>query len=210
MSLQNIAQVTYVEGIEKLLKEGPTRFVILALTLDTTPLSTKIYIRKWLKATSKKFPNILFLYFCAKDDDLGKMNLLPEDTKDYPYIYHIVDTKNILVKVDGANPSTIVESFSQVEKHYIKDLEKSLSNENNDDEITNDDNDENNNEQNSENNNKKNEDMKKIMLKQREIQQNNKLEQKKLMEKVNVLNECADKFRKKFLKDIKKRKLEES
>ena len=55
----------------------------------------------------------------------------------------------------------------------------------------------------------KNDNMTKLMLKQREILQNNQLEQKKLVEKVEILNTSADKFRKKFLKDIKKRKLEE-
>ena len=219
MSLQNIAEVTHVEGIEKLLKNSFTRFVILAFTLKSTPNDTKIYIRKWLKETSKKFSNILFLYFCADKKDLGKMNLLPDDDSGYPFIYHIVDVKNILVKVNNANSETIIDSFNQVKGYYIKDLEDALAKENNEDEeISDNECDEANEEIKGKENNKepvkdeneiKNDNMTKLMLKQREILQNNQLEQKKLVEKVEILNTSADKFRKKFLKDIKKRKLEE-
>jgi len=228
MSLQNIAEVTHVEGIESLLKNSPTRFIILACTLKSTPNDTKIYIRKWLKTTSKKFSNILFLYFCASTKDLGKMSLLPDDVNGYPFIYHIVDVKNILVKVNNANSETIRDSFDQVKEYYIKDMEDSLVKGNNEDEEISDNecddanegiksNKEDNTEDNTEDIKEnikgseelKNDNMAKLILKQREMLQNSQTEQKKLVEKVEILNTSAEKFRKKFLKDIKKRKLDE-
>ena len=143
------------------------------------------------------------------------MNLLPSDESGYPYVYHIVDVKNILVKVNNANSEIILNSFDQVKKYYIEDLENTLAKDNNEDEeISNNECDDANTET-KENNNEdgennktgielKNNNMEKLMLKQREILQNNQLEQKKLVEKVEILNVSAEKFRTKFLKDIKK------
>ena len=124
MELSNIKHIKYVDGIEILLKSNPNKFVIMGITLETTPDDMKIFIRKWLKILSKKFPNILFLYFCASKDDLGKFTILSEDILKYPMIIHIYNINNICCLVTNADPNSINDAFLKMKDYYLKDLEK--------------------------------------------------------------------------------------
>jgi hypothetical protein len=205
MGLSNIVETKHSQGIEILLKGNKSRFTILGVVLDTTPKIQKIYIRKWLKRMSKKYSNILFIYHCVSESELGNMTLLIEDKNKYPLVYHIVDVSNIIIRIENANDEAINSSFEQVKGYYIQDMQQKELN-NNDDEITDDNNE-------SDKSYKESQiktDKEKIILKRKESKFDKQLEKNKLEEKVELLNEHAEEFKKDFLTDIKERKLMES
>jgi hypothetical protein len=115
MSYKNLAEINYVDGILKLLQNNKLQVAILVITLDTTPDNIKIYMRRWLKNKSKEFPNILFLYFCANSNDIKESNLslISKNINGYPYVYHILNAKKILVEVENANIETIKQTGSK-------------------------------------------------------------------------------------------------
>ena len=205
MGLSNIVETKHSQGIEILLKGNKSRFTILGVVLDTTPKIQKIYIRKWLKRMSKKYSNILFIYHCVSESELGNMTLLIEDKNKYPLVYHIVDVSNIIIRIENANDEAINSSFEQVKGYYIQDMQQKELN-NNDYEITDDNNE-------SDKSYKESQiktDKEKIILKRKESKFDKQLEKNKLEEKVELLNEHAEEFKKDFLTDIKERKLMES
>jgi hypothetical protein len=210
MSYKNLAEINYVGGILKLLQNNPSRFAILAITFESTPDNMKIYMRRWLKQKSKEFPNIMFAYFCADKNDVktSNLDLISKDIGGYPYVYHIVDTKKILVKVENVDVESINSSFDTVKHYYIKDLQ-----EHKDDEIS--DNECDNSEYtkksstvivNNEIDGLNKMDTNKPVVFEQKQPVDKKLEQVKLLEKMQIMDIHSKKFMEKFTKDLKKRK----
>ena len=121
MSICNIYEVTTLEDLKSLMESNVT--VILGLTCSNTPNSTKAMIRKFLKRKSEKFHLITFIYMHVSDDhrNTGSLNILKGDN--YPKVYHIRNNNQVLVSVEDADYEGIYESFNQVEKYYIKEME---------------------------------------------------------------------------------------
>ena len=221
MTRQNIWEIVTVNDLVKILKEHENKFVIVGLTLQTTPDDMIKTIKKFLKDYSKIYKNITFLYLNVLDKDLGRINILKKDKSEYPFVYHIYNTSDIFVSVNRVNKQTLYESMYAVEKYYKKDLENylsSLSNEKSNNVIINNNLPFNNNLNNDQlNNNKNDEDYNENQ--EQERQQINDLQneetQQKVLEHENLLNRIVifeDKKKihnLKFLEDIQKRKKEE-
>jgi hypothetical protein len=212
MELSNIKQVQHADSIPKLLKSFPGRFAIIGVTLQDTSNDSKIYIRKWLKEHSKHFPNILFIYLCAHDEELGKLSILKEDRDEYPYVYHICDTNKVCGYANNAEPETINELFSKMNDYYVKDREyflesmdknKEQDNDNQDDEIS-----ENNTNEDT-NTNSNNDNVNNELKKKKENIANRRMTEKRKLDKLLILSKYSEKFKKDFLKDIKRRKIQE-
>jgi hypothetical protein len=204
----NIWEVVCLSDLIKILKESSQQFVILGIVLESTPKSLQTYIKKFLKEKAPKFPNMKFLYFKATQKDLGKISLLDKDEKLYPYIFHVYDTSNIFIKVNSANPQTIVEAFNAGEQYYLKNLEEFINLKK---EVLN------NNSQNASNNTssvKKNDSPNlnqevNINTDDWAKQQSEMDTQQKLIEKIVTLQQRAKDFNIELLKDIQQRKEEE-
>jgi hypothetical protein len=125
---QNIWEIISLNDMVRILKESPKKFVIIGITLQSTPDSTSKMIKKFLKQKSKLYPNITFLYFKAKDSDLGRISLLDKNKEQYPYVYHVYDTSQIFVSVNIANEETTYQAFSEVEDYYKADKDVYLKN----------------------------------------------------------------------------------
>lgn len=210
MSYENLVEISYVGGILKLLQNNTSRFAILVITLESTPENVKVYTRRWLKTKSKQFPNIMFAYFCANKNDVktSNLDLISKDVNGYPYVYHIVDTKKIFVKVENTTSESINSSFDAVKHYYIKDLQEFRK----DDEISENECD------NSEYTKKsstvtvnneiggfeQNRNAGTPVLEQKPLDK--KLEQLKLIEKMKIMDMHSKKFMTKFTKDLEKRK----
>ena len=211
MSYKNLAEVHYAGGILKLLRNNTTRFAILVVTLESTPDVVKVTFRRWLKTKSKQFSNVLFIYFCASTNDIkdSELNLLSKNVDGFPYVYHLVDAKHILVEVENANNETINSSFDEVKHHYIKDLQEQKK----DEEISDNECDK------SEYADKKGNNIPSgnsqintgniAIPDQKTILMNKKLEQSKLLEKIKLMDDRSKKFMVKFMKDLKNRKKSE-
>ena len=217
----NIWEVVCVSDLIKILKASPQQFIIIGIVLESTPKELQSTIKRFLKSKAKDFPNMKFLFFKAGQKDLGKISFLEKDETQYPFIYHIFDTSNIFIKVNCANQSTILESFNAGEQYYIKDLERFISE--NNQERTQQDNLEDNQERNPEDNNQegnketKNLQNKKIIKNIPEVnheewklQQTEMETQQKTIEKIITLQQRGKDFNVEILKDIKQRKIEES
>ena len=218
---QNIWEIISLNDMVRILKESPKKFVIIGITLQSTPDSTSKMIKKFLKQKSKLYPNITFLYFKAKDSDLGRISLLDKNKEQYPYVYHVYDTSQIFVSVNIANEETTYQAFSEVEDYYKADKDVYLKNLYNSDTSKNininknllnpNPNPNNNLNENTNSNVNSNENL--IEAEPDEQveaeQQRQMIEQKKMLEKILLLQKHAKDFNIKFLGVIQDRKKRE-
>jgi hypothetical protein len=224
----NIWEVVCVSDLIKILKASPQQFIIVGIVLESTPKELQTTIKRFLKSKAKVFPNMKFLFFKAAQKDLGKISFLDKDETQYPFIYHIYDTSNIFIKVNCANQGTIMEAFKAGEQYYKKDLERFITENNNQQENNNNnDNNDNHNDNNDNNDNRKSKGSQSqsqplqpsqlSQLSQPEVnheewrlQQTELESQQKSIEKIITLQQRAKDFNVELLKDIKQRKIEES
>ncbi len=124
----NIWEIVALNDLVKILKDNEKKFVIVAITLNTTPANIVKAIKKFLKQYAKLYENLTFLYYEAEMKDLGRINLLNKNVDEYPFVYHIYNTSEIFVSINRANETSIYEAFGEVEEYYKKDLQQYLSN----------------------------------------------------------------------------------
>jgi len=223
---QNIWEIVTVTDLIKILKEHEQKFVIIAITLQNTPIEIIKILKKFLKDYSKKYKNITFLYFNVADKDLGRISLLNKDKSEYPFLYHIYDVKNIFVSVNRVNKNTLYESMYAVEKYYQQNeynITNNMDNQNNDNDNNNNnnnnnnvnnDNDNHNNDNNNDNNmnndnNYTNIDEDNMVLNNNEETQRKVIEHEKLLNRIYLFEEKKKKHNRDFLEDIQKRKKKE-
>ncbi len=205
----NIWEIVTVNDLIKILKENENKFVIVAITLESTPQNIIKSIKKFLKKYAKIYENLTFLYYQANMKDLGRSSLLVKNPDEYPFVYHVYNTKDIFVSVNRANENTIYEAFTAVEEYYKKDLQAFLLNKN-----------ENENNINVNNHNDK-EDKSNIQINQTNMNANleiderqadmdrRALEHQKLLDRIVLFEEKKKDYNIKFLGDIQKRKKDE-
>ena len=206
----NIWEIVTLTDLIKILKENENKFVIVAITLESTPQPIIKSIKKFLKKYAKIYENLTFLYYRANDKDLGRSSLLVKNPDEYPFVYHVYNTKDIFVSVNRANETTIYEAFTAVEEYYKKDLQAFLINKG-----------EVNTNQNTNQNNDDKEDKSNIQINQNNMNSNleaderqadmdrRALEHKKLLDKLIIFEEKKKDYNIKFLGDIQKRKKDE-
>lgn len=218
MTRQNIWEIVTVNDLVKILKEHENKFVIIGLTLQSTPVDMIKIIKKFLKDYSKIYKNITFLYLNVLDRDLGRINIIKKDKSEYPFVYHIYNTSDIFVSVNRVNKQTLYESMYAVEKYYKKDLENylsNLSNEKSNNVIINNNlaftNQPNTNQPNNDGNEEydENQEQQQINDLQNEETQQKVLEHENLLNRIVVFEEKKKIHNLKFLEDIQKRKKEE-
>lgn len=170
----NIFEVKNLEDLKTLMETNVT--IILGLTSDKNDNNTKVMIKKFLKRKSEQFPIITFIYMYVSEDykNNASLNILKGDN--YPKIYHIRNNNQILVSVEDADYESIYESFSQVEKYYLKEMENFKNNEHTNTSIVSD------------------------------YHIDPKIEQQKRLEKLVCLNNRYDNMKIDLIKEIKRRK----
>jgi ribosomal protein L30E len=206
----NIWEIVTLTDLIKILKENENKFVIVAITLESTPQNIIKSIKKFLKKYAKIYENLTFLYYQANIKDLGRSSLLVKNPDEYPFVYHVYNTKDIFVSVNRANETTIYEAFTAVEEYYKKDLQAFLLNKN-----------ENNTNNTNINNDNDKEDKSNIQINQTSMNANlevderqadmdrRALEHQKLLDKIVLFEEKKKDYNIKFLGDIQKRKKDE-
>jgi hypothetical protein len=122
----NIWEVVCVKDLSKILKESPNKFVIIGLVLDVNEKKIQSYIKKFLKEKSQIYPNMTFVFYKVTKKDFNKISLISDEPEEYPIIYSIFDSENVFVKVNMAEPATIIESFNAVKSYYDDDHIKYL------------------------------------------------------------------------------------
>jgi hypothetical protein len=199
----NIWEIVTLTDLIKILKENENKFVIVAITLESTPQNIIKTIKKFLKTYAKIYENLTFLYYRASDKDLGRSSLLIKNPDEYPFVYHVYNTKDIFVSVNRANETTIYEAFTAVEEYYKKDLQAYLINKSNP--VNNDDSKNKSSIQINQNNMNANLE---IDEQQAEIDRRT-LEHQKLLDRIVLFEEKKKDYNIKFLGDIQKRKKDE-
>lgn len=213
---KNLWQVVNRDDLLYHLKNGTDRIIVLTLTLIDTDESIKTMLRKYIKRRSEQYPNIIFIYYAVRKEDIGKVGtLVPRDLNYYPVMYHIYNIKKLLWVIPSIDKSQekfneIDESFTKLDEYYSEfdpNLQKKMSddeynqslhkNDNNNDD-NNDDSNDNNNDSNNDNNNVNknniNNMMKNIMNNTNNIlktQQNNKSEK---IDKLTERKKLAEKI----------------
>ena len=123
----NIWEIVTLNDLVKILKSSEKKFVIVAITLDSTPKNIIKALKKFLVHYAEIYKNLTFLYYKADKKDLGRISFLSKNEDEYPFVYHIYDTSEIFVSVNRANGDSILEAFNAVEEYYKKDLNSYLS-----------------------------------------------------------------------------------
>jgi ribosomal protein L30E len=199
----NLWEIVTLNDLVKILKESENKFVIVSITLDSTPKNIVKIIKKFLKHYSKLYENLTFLYYKAELKDLGRISLLNKNVDEYPFIYHIYNTSEIFVSVNRANGDSMLEAFNAVEEYYKTDLQKYLTDKSDktDKSIKTDK---------TESNIIINNQTDKLKQDEIEAEMNRKaLEHQKLLERLSIYEKKKEQFNTKFLEDIKRRKKEE-
>jgi len=146
MSKQNIFEVTNISDLKNILKNNLT--VVIGLVLKDTSGLLKVIIRRFLKRKSESFPLLTFVYMDVLDEHIEHLHKMFKCVKeDYPKIFHIRDSVNILVDVFNADEVKIYESFAAVEPYYLNEMVEN----NNSNNINNNSNNDNNNNSNNDN-----------------------------------------------------------
>jgi hypothetical protein len=182
--MSNIFEVKNLEDLKTLMESNIT--VILGLTCNSTDSKTKVMIRKFLKRKSEKFSLITFIYMNVSEEyrQKGSLNILKGDN--YPKVYHIRNSNQVLVSVEDADYEGIYESFNQVEKYYLQEMKEFKNKEVLD---------------NGE---------KKIQVLEPEQYIDPKIEKQKQLEKLVYLNSRYDNMKLDLIKEIRRRKKLES
>lgn len=212
---QNIWEIVNLNDLVKILKDSPKKFVIVGITLTSTPQRVSKMIKKFLKTKSKLYQNMTFLYYTAKDSDLGRISLLVKDKDQYPFIYHVYDTSHIFVSVNVANEETTYKAFTDVEEYYKKDKENYIHSDNQNNNINTNLIHNQHEQKNEQKNEQKHEEQQE--LNQEDIpesdpeaeQQRQIIEQKMMLEKILLLQKHAKDYNIKFLSIIQDRKKRE-
>lgn len=214
--MENIWELVSIDDLSRLIKNNPKRFIIVGLVIASTEERMKRQMKKLMKIKHKEFPNILFLYYCVKNGEFGRISLTDRPISEYPLMYGIYDIDQLLFIVKAANENTIYEVFEDegIQKIFLHNRQQfmeGLKQKNNvqKDEINNDDDniDEPIND-NSDSNHDENKES--IDMPQNKPNPKNMLmEQKKLLDKILLIKKHADKFNLEFIKDIQERKREE-
>ena len=65
-----------------------------------------------------------FVFYKVSKKDFNKISLISDVPDEYPIMYSIFDSENVFVKVNHAEPSTILEAYNAVKSYYDDDLVK--------------------------------------------------------------------------------------
>lgn len=234
---KNLWQVINRDDLLYHLKSGEGRIIVLTLTLIDTDESIKSILRKYIKRKSEQYPNINFLYYAVRKEDMGKVgSLVPKDLNYYPVVYHIYNVKKLLGAVPSLDKSDkkmkeLDDSFKDLDEYYKEfdpNFETDTNNKSNkshgsssDSNITNQQNQTNNfNESNSEEedlsnvNNNTTKMIQEVMNKMgtnrnQPSQIDKNTEKKKLAEKIIFIKKKWQDYELSFFDEIKKRKKEE-
>ncbi len=204
----NIWEIVTLNDLVKILKSNEKKFVIVAITLDSTPKNIIKALKKFLVHYSEIYKNLTFLYYKADKKDLGRISFLSKNEDEYPFVFHIYDTSEIFVSVNRANGDSILEAFNAVEEYYKKDLNSYLSEKSETDKT--EKTEKSNITINSNLNDINNVSVEKIKQDEINAEMNRKtLQHQKLLEKISVFEKKKELYNTEFLKDIKKRKKDE-
>lgn len=197
--MSNLIQVINYDDLLYFLREGRNKIIVLTLVLINTDDNIKHMLKKFIKEKSQEFPYITFIYYIARQKDLGKVpaTILEKDENQYPKLCHIFDIDNLLGDITSIdNIKELDKSFAKLKPKYeqwIHDQQKNTNNTENTDSIK-----------------------EKQSVKEQQIipeQQENIIdpmkEKKKYMEKLMILKSKGDEYKIEFITDIQKRKQEE-
>jgi len=214
----NLWEVISFDDLLYFLRKSKDSHIMLGMVLKSTDDDIKSMIRTFLKHKSRIFPNVTFLYFVAKNCDLGKLGgLIDKDVSNYPYMFNIYNIRDILIKTSNIESIEDLErGFAEIEpdyqlhkKHFLQQfLGENNEDDSDDDEI--DSHDLSGQNQNTGNNVEQfKEQMKKQMEMQAEKQQQSLSDKKRLLDKILLLKASSEQYQLDFVQDIVKRKKDE-
>jgi len=184
----NLWQIVNYDDLVYFLKGSLNAHIMLGIVLPNTPKTIKTTIKTYIKNKSKLFPNVTFLYYVAKNTDIGKNTLLDKDASKYPFVYCIYNTKHILAEVSNVDGyDAIDECFNEIENDYAIHLHQW---------------------ENKDRENEQHEFQKQIKI-QKNLQEQANTEKKKLLDKLIVLKEKGAEYQMNFVEDIAMRRKEE-
>lgn len=128
--MNNIWKVLDLKDLIALLKKSVKKHLMLGIVLETTVEKNTKTILSFMKSKHKEYPNVTFVLFIAKAQDLGKLDkILDKNKTSYPKIFFLYNTKEILVQIVDVNDVEIIkEAYAIVEPYYKKDKIKFLLN----------------------------------------------------------------------------------
>ena len=110
MTNNNLWEIVKFDDLVYLLRNAEKRFIVLSIITDETDEQIKIMIKKLIKAKSKIYPKVTFLFYKAKKPDFGRLDpMFNKDMTEYPKLFHIWDVKDILIGVLRVDNKDLLE-----------------------------------------------------------------------------------------------------
>ena len=183
----NLWEILKYEDLMFFLRDSNDKIVVLSLVHTTTKDEYKSMMKKYIKLKSRKYPNILFLYYTVRPADMNKKFSLieKENLSRYPKMCHIFNRDTILAEMHSIHSVDLLDDlFSNVEDEYDNLLLNYL------------------------NSNKQIDQNQPDNLPEK-IEFDEEKEKKKFIEKVKLLKDKVDEYNINFMEDTKQRKEEE-
>jgi hypothetical protein len=178
----NLFQALNFDDLLFLLKQASNSCVVLTLVLVNTDDKIKSLLRKYIKKKSLEFPNVMFLYYAVRDSDFSRGISYLDNKEKFPKMLHIRNFTELLIELETINDLELVNtSFEK-----LKELYNSYDKENTQD---------------SKQDSKQDS--------RQDSKPDPELEQKRFIEKLNILSEKTRTFTVEFLEDCMNRKKEE-
>jgi hypothetical protein len=222
----NLWQIENRDKLLSFLMDSKKKITVLTVVMSNSSENNKIMLRKYIKSKSKIYKNVNFVYYVVKKNDFDtiifkneknkNLNLLPNDNG-YPRIWHLFDCDKCLGEIFNiCDESELKQSdfvFNKLGEYYLNykqptnvrlNIQTNSSNSNNSNNHI------------QENIQKKEDVIPQVKIfepSNQIIKEENNIdyinENKKLLEKIQIVQQQGEEFKTTFIKDIQKRKEKE-
>jgi len=116
----NLYQAINYDDLLYLMKQQEKKSVVLTMVLLNTNDKMKTMLRKYIKKKSSEYPDTLFIYYVARDNDFTKSpQSLFDDKSRFPKVLHIFNFTELLAEVAQIdNTECIDQSFDELKGFY--------------------------------------------------------------------------------------------
>jgi len=123
MSGDNLWEIMKYDDLQYLLKRAKNKFVVLSVITSDTSSEIRKLIKLFIINKAKKYSKVTFLYYKAKDEDVGKKPpIFNDDKSSYPKLFHIWNSESNMMILSGIlsvdNSELLEESFEDLDEMY--------------------------------------------------------------------------------------------
>ena len=123
MTGDNLWEIMKYDDLQYLLKRAKNKFVVLSIITSNTTSEIRKLMKLFIINRAKKYPKVTFLYYKAKDEDIGKKPPIFDDNRSsYPKLFNIWNSESNMKILSGIlsvdNSEILEESIAELDELY--------------------------------------------------------------------------------------------